>query len=505
MCADKTGTITENRMTVVRTVLVGERAGDSRLLLDLAASCTRAELPRSGDPTELALLAHAAAHGGTAFPIDVEEVAFSATTRRMQTRHTVEGASRVFLKGAPETVDELCGGDGELLARAEELAADGLRVLAAATDDGDRLRPLGLFGIEDPAREGVLEAVEAARAAGIRTVMITGDNPITASTIAARVGIEGAVALGTDLPVLMEDRARLARVGVFARVEPLHKLEILRALQEDGEIVAMSGDGVNDAPALKGAHVGVAMGKRGTETARAAASIVLLDDHFATIVRAIEEGRRIHDNIRRFVLFLLRANFDELILILAALALKLPLPYLPVHILWINLMTDGLPALALGTEPAEPDVMRRPPRAPGESLLAGTWGRLVGSALVGVALTLGWYLHELASGVPLDQARASTLTLAIGFELVLAYSSRSRLPAWRLDPRGNPWLLRATAVVVAMHAGLLYSPLADAFHLAAPPLRDLVSVAALVVLGAVTVEVGKAVAAKRTVSGGTPP
>jgi Ca2+-transporting ATPase len=341
--------------------------------------------------------------------------------------------------------------------------------LAFAARQGEGpLRPVGLAAMEDPPRATAARAMAEARRAGIRTIMITGDNGGTAEAIAGQVGLFGTVITGRELDTLDAPalRARLDDVAVFARVSPEHKLRILDALREAGEIVAMTGDGVNDAPALRGAHVGIAMGRTGTEVAREAASIVLADDHFATIVSAVREGRRIYDNIRKFVVFLLRANFDEILLITTALLVGLPLPYLPLHILWINLMTDSLPALALGMEPAEPDVMERPPRPPQQGLLAGEWTRLAFAAVWAFAITLALYWSQIAGGAPLDEVRSVTLTMAILLELLLAQSVRSRLPLWRIGLRSNPWMLGAMAVPMVLHLGLLYSPLATVFHLA---------------------------------------
>jgi Ca2+-transporting ATPase len=491
ICTDKTGTLTENRMTVVRTWTAP--GSDEADLAQIAASCNRAELPDQGEPTELALLRWADEVGTERLPIDEEEIPFSAESRSMQTRH---GALRL-LKGAPEVIADRCRskqGD-ELRARAEDFAGDGLRVLAAGRVEDGSVVPVGLWGMSDPPRPGVPEAIAAAGEAGVRTVMITGDAPRTAASIARQVGLPDAPILtGAELSTLPEPErdARIREAHVFARVEPLHKLEILQALEDAGEVVAMTGDGVNDAPAIRGAHVGLAMGMRGTDVARGAASIVLADDHYATIVAAIAEGRRIHDNIRRFVLYLLRANFDELLLILASFAFGLPLPLLPVHILWINLMTDGPPALALATEEAEPDVMQRPPRQRDTSLLEGEWGRLVWTTLIAFGVVLAYFMVHLNRGLPIAEVRTGTLTLGVSFELLLAFSSRTSEVLWRSKPWKNRWLLGACGGVLAAHVTLIYTPpLREAFHLVALPLESWFVLIPLAVLAIVAVELWK--------------
>lgn len=463
ICADKTGTITQNKMSVVQTWLNSERYTEE-LLGQIASSCNRAQLPNIGDPTEVGLLEFGEKQGSARLPIDDEEVPFSSEVKYMQTRH----GERVFLKGAPEKIFEMSIDETEaILKTTEELASKGLRVLACAEKIDGAVHFVGLIAMEDPPRVAAAQSILEAKTAGIRTIMITGDNPKTALAIAQTVGIEGDVLLGTELDSLspQELSKALEHVSVFARVSPEHKLTILDALQEKNEVVAMTGDGVNDAPALKGAHVGIAMGKVGTEVAREASSIVLADDHYATIVSAIKEGRRIYDNIKKFVMFLLRANFDELLFITTVLLLQMPLPYLPVHILWINLMTDGLPALALGMEPAEKDIMNRNPRAASEHILAGQGGRLLFSAFFAFAIAFLFYLWQLSSGIPLDEARTTTLTLAIVFELLLAHSVRSEQPLWRIGFFTNKWMLWGTAIPLGFQLILLFTPLRDFFHL----------------------------------------
>ncbi len=488
ICADKTGTITENKMRVVDTWLVGDY--DNVLLSQIGSSCNRANLPDIGDPTEIGLLEFGKKKYAERLPIDDEEVPFSSEDKYMQTRH----GDVVFLKGAPEKMVELAGGGHEDLLKHEDIFAErGLRVLACAIKEGDTIKVVGLIAMEDPPRETVTSAIARAKEAGIRTVIITGDNLVTAKAIAAKVGIEGEAMHGRELNTIsIEDlKKKLDSVSVFARVAPEHKLKILAAFQEMGEIVAMSGDGVNDAPALKGAHVGVAMGKIGTEVSREAASIVLADDRFETIVTAVAEGRRIYDNIKKFVLFLLRANFDELLFIGTAMFIGLPLPYLPLHILWINLMTDGLPALALGMEPAERDIMKRLPRPPDEHLLHGEWGRLMFSSVFAFGMAFLFYLWQLSLGMELVEVRTTTLTLAIIFELCLAFSVRSREPLWRVGFFGNKWMLYAASIPLALHVLLIYTPINSIFHLRPISLSQWIQVTSLALAGFVVFEMVK--------------
>jgi Ca2+-transporting ATPase len=494
VCSDKTGTITSNRMTVVDHRAVDGM--DAPTLAGIFASCSHGELPDAGDPTELALLAWSDAVGGTREPIDVEEVPFTSEAKYMRTRH----AGTSYLKGSPEKILSLCDDPpAGVMDDVRAFGERGLRVLGAAVSDADGTRFVGLAGMTDPPREGVKEAVAEASHAGIRTVMITGDDPVTARAIASQVGIEGRVRTGKDIDALDAEqlKADIAETAIYARVSPQHKVELCEALLARGEIVAMSGDGVNDAPALKRAHVGVAMGLRGTDVAREAAAIVLADDHFATIIQAVREGRRIHDNIRRFVLFLLRANFDELLVILVAVAFALPLPLLPIHILWINLVTDGLPALALAAEPAHEGVMARPPRDSRAHLLAGAWGQLVAAALVGFVTVLGFFLWRLSAGDSLEHVRAATVTLTICIELVQAVSARSERPLWVIGLRGNPWLSRAIAFVFGIHLLVLYTPLAHAFGVVPLAALDWLEIAVVTAVVGVVLEGMKVVLPSR--------
>ncbi len=480
VCTDKTGTLTENRMAVERLwtptgscTLVGEGyapTGDvhgdpgsmGRAAAVVAASCNDAEIQRDpegtwtlvGDPTEGALLAMAARLGladGATGP-RVAEVPFDERRRSMTTVHAVaDEGLLVATKGAVEVVLDRCRLDApdrdQAEATAAALAEDGFRVLAlarrrlpagtAVPDEPEDLvtdlELVGIVGIVDPPRRAVPDAVARCRAAGTVPVMITGDHPRTARAIGRRLGFlddgrsdDGAVLTGPELDALDDDALaeRIRAVRVHARVTPEQKLRIVRALQADGEVVAMTGDGVNDAPALQAADIGVAMGVAGTEVAKEAADVVLADDDFATIVAAIGEGRRIDDNVRRVVRYLLATNVGELLVVLAGPLLGLPVPLTAAQILWVNLVTDGLPAVALGTEPASPGAMARGPRPPGRAVLGDGVAR---HALVAGLAMAGTTLAVLALARTWDLGwRSATFTTLAGLQLVNAIAVRSR-------------------------------------------------------------------------------
>lgn len=439
ICSDKTGTLTENRMRAEAFSAAGESdPGDLQhepwpTLFGALALCNDANCDgdaATGDPTEIALLEAAAERGVRRSELEARqprlaELPFDSTRKRMSTLHPDGDGVIAYVKGAPEAILERAAGqrtsaglvslDAQAVrAAADEMAARGLRVLAVACrrferlparleDAEEELEFLGLVGLMDPPRPEAADAVAECRAAGIIPVMITGDHPVTATAIARRLGLvdgDGKVLTGSDLAQL-DDRMlaeRVRDVRIYARVDPEQKIRIVSALQERGEFVAMTGDGVNDAPALKRADIGVAMGKGGTDVAREAAHMVLLDDNFATIVHAVREGRRIYDNIRKFVKYTMTSNSGEIWTIFLAPFLGLPIPLLPIHILWINLVTDGLPGLALAKEPAGRDVMKRPPRPPQESIFAhGMWQHIlwVGLLMAGVCLILqAWAYHD---------------------------------------------------------------------------------------------------------------
>jgi len=510
ICSDKTGTLTQNRMHAELVLANGQRwlPGDPLTdpiaveTLRAAALCNDATPTEHGqwlgDPTETALVLTALSAGLDKASLDaclprVQEQPFDAVRKRMTTFHhdTQAGgtACLAYTKGAPESVLPRCvlqwtphGAEpvdlGAQLAQAQAMAAQGLRVLALARRRFERLPDtnllesvesqlelLGLVALIDPPRAEAQAAVRDCLQAGITPVMITGDHPETARAIAHRLGIiahaDAPVLTGADLASLDDAslQARVAEVRVYARVDPAQKIRIVAALQARGHFVAMTGDGVNDAPALKRADIGVAMGKGGTDVAREAASLVLLDDNFATIVAAVREGRRIYDNIRKFVRYAMTGNSGEVWTIFLAPLLLLPIPLLPIHILWVNLVTDGLPGLALAAEPAERGIMQRAPRAPTESLFAhGMWQHILAIGLLIGALCLGVQAWALANGHANWQTMVFTVLTLSQMAHVLAIRSE-REPLWRLGLGSNRPLLAAVLLTFGLQMAIVYWPL----------------------------------------------
>jgi Ca2+-transporting ATPase len=487
ICTDKTGTLTTGVMRVRE--LWGR---DHTNLLSAAAACCEAEIGRDGrggvgDPTELAILIAAAERGIHRDEIErtnprVAVIPFDSVQKRM----SIERADgRVYIKGAVESVLPQCvaGIDDASEANAQ-MAERGLRILAVAVAPaGAELQAtlLGLIGIADPPRTEAIEAVAAARAAGITTVMITGDHPVTARAIAKELGILA----GSDAP---EDL-------VHARATPEDKIEIVRAWKTRGAVVAMTGDGVNDAPALREAHIGIAMGLTGTEVTREASDMVLADDNFASIVAAIREGRGIFDTIRKTLVYLLSGNTAELAVMLVAALGGLPLPLLPLHLLWINVVTDGLPALALVVDPPEEDVLQRPPRHPDEPMLGrAQWRFIVTTGLLQAAMTLGVFVWALRTR-DLSEARNLAFSVLVFGELFRAFAARSETRVfWEVGAFTNVRLLAVVLLSVLVQLGLHHVPAAQAAFAISPLSASDCALTLLAALGPVTViEVGKLV------------
>lgn len=528
ICSDKTGTLTENRMTVTGLVTsdhvlrggshTGVVATGEQLLLVVGALCNDAVLTMDegqqvvlGDPTEGALVAAAAAQG--LFRDELEqslprsaEIPFDSVTKRMITVHHVNqlsaswwplaplsaGDKLLAAKGALDSVLQLCNTvlvEGRIASLtdhhrqsfqqfADGLAAEGQRVLALAlrivhVGEDDRLEDLpqrfmliGLAALTDPARKEAAEAVKRCLSAGIRPVMITGDHPLTARAIARQVGIDDAAGAltGRELDQLAAEQfdAAVGKVSVYARVAPEHKLRIVDAIQRQGGVAAMTGDGVNDAPALKKADVGVAMGKVGTDVAREASDMVLLDDNFATIVAAVEEGRTIYDNIRKFVVFSVAGNTGKILAVLLLPFLGLAMPLTPLQLLWLNLLTDGLLGLGMGVERPEPDLMQRPPVASDSQIFDRRTVRYVlftGSLIGGLSMAVAWLVWK--SGGPWQTVLFVSLALAQVAQAMALRSFRSsflRMGFW-----SNPWLLGMAASVLLLQALAVYLPFLQGF------------------------------------------
>lgn len=520
ICSDKTGTITENSMTVVKAYSTdgvftfdgvgyepeGEIKKDDkkieedaslRRLLRCGVLCNESRLYKDnennwkieGDPTEGALLVSAAKFGIERNKIQeaaelVDELPFKSKRQFMATLRKYEGKTILYVKGAPEKIFAFCGKeDSEENKRFnDELAEEGLRVLAFAEKElhesggnsidlekeaQSGLEFLGVQAIIDPPRESVIEAIKQTKQAGITPVMITGDQKTTAVAIAQKVGIiedadKDEAMSGQELDE--KDESFLAehveKIRVYARVSPQHKFRIVEALQNKKHVVAVTGDGVNDAPALKKSNIGVAMGGKGTEVAKEAAEMILKDDNFATIFEAVKGGRVIYENIRKVIYFLLSPPVGVVLFILATLILKMPLPFLASQILWINLVTNGLQDVALAYEPGEANMAKKPPRNPKENIINRfVLKRLL---LVGVTVfcgTFGIFWYKINSGAPLIEARTTAFTMVVFFQLFHVFNCRSfERSIFQISPFSNPFLMVSIVLSFGAQLAVLYYP-----------------------------------------------
>lgn len=499
ICSDKTGTLTQNRMTLRRafinhkTVMLTGDIDEPGLqqLLQLAALCTDGVLSKKsdetvaiGDPTETAILTYLDNVGISKESLLLDmprlgELPFDSDRKRMASVHQMDDKAIVIVKGAPEAVFAICnrGKMEEAAAANTAMAKNALRVLAVAykildtapveytvEDLESELTLAGLVAMIDPPRPEVAAAIEECDTAGIRTVMITGDNVVTAAAIAKELGIlhEGEQAItGTELEALSDEELEknIQQYRVYARVAPADKIRIVKAWKKQGEIVAMTGDGINDAPALKAADIGCAMGITGTDVAKGAADMILTDDNFSTIVSAVKEGRGIYDNIRKSVHFLLSCNLGEILTVFFAMLFWRESPLLPVQLLWLNLVTDSLPALALDMEPAEADIMHRRPRRQEESLFAGgigvqaVWQGVMFAVMTLIAYFLG---AKLWNNIALGETMAFA-TLAIG-QLVHAFNVRSSHSLFKVGLRSNLYMVGAFAASLLLLLAVLLIP-----------------------------------------------
>ena len=506
ICSDKTGTLTQNKMTVEDYYIDGKRIAAAAVdVSDPAQSCllydsilcndsTNENGMEIGDPTETALINLGKRYGVEAAEVRrlsprKGEIPFDSDRKMMSTLHRIDGENRMIVKGAIDClmartewiwtsagVRELTEKDKEIIWKQnQDFSMEGLRVLAFAyrdipdkhiltAEDENHLVFLGLIAMMDPPREESKAAVAECIKAGIRPVMITGDHKITAAAIAKRIGILhdlSEACEGADIEKMSDDQLKefVPHISVYARVSPEHKIRIVRAWQQRGKIVAMTGDGVNDAPALKQADIGVAMGVTGTEVAKDAAAMVLTDDNFATIVKAVENGRNLYQNIKNAIQFLLSGNFGAILTVLCASVFGLPVPFAPVHLLFINLLTDSLPAIALGMEPHHGEVMKEKPRSADESILTRNFLSKIGleGLVIGTMTMIGFMTGYHQDGALLGSTYAfGTLCLA---RLFHGFNCKSDHPVILTKQfLNNPWLLSAFALGAAFITAVLTLP-----------------------------------------------
>jgi Ca2+-transporting ATPase len=448
----------------------------------------------------------------------IDEIPFTSETKRMTTLHKMDGTTVAFSKGAPEILLDSCTrhltAEGEvpldpasreqILDVARQMAAEALRVLAVATRSGviierseQEMTFLGLLGMIDPPRPEAKKAIQTCEEAGIKVVMITGDHPLTARAVASELGLlkNGRVVTGAELEAMSDEtfKHEVESIEVYARVSPAHKLRVVTALQANQHIVAMTGDGVNDAPALKKADIGIAMGITGTDVTKEAAAMTLTDDNFASIVAAVEEGRGIFGNIKKYLMYLLSSNIGEILLMAGATLLGMPLPLATVQILYINLATDGLPALALSVDPPEEDLMKRAPRDPRVGIFTRPVVVLMVIGGIWLALVnLGMFIWALNSGRSTDEARTMTFVSVVLFEFFKAYNFRSDRNSVFHRPFANKWLNLAILWEMTLLSLIVYlpvlHPIFDTFSL---PLMDWVIIIALAVTVIPVLELGK--------------
>ena len=508
ICSDKTGTLTQNKMTVteIRNCFGRANSNERKFILELGTMCTdtteeriNGKLGFVGEATEVAISNAAMEEGvSKSFLYDemkrINDIPFDSKRKMMTTIHKYGNEYRIITKGAPDVLLKRCsncysGGQivpifskkDDINEQNNQMAEKALRVIAVAYKDVEKLPEMqdvekdlifcGLIGMIDPPREGVKEAVRTCRRAGIKTVMITGDHLQTAKAIAKELGIlkRGDLAIDGETLERMsqhELEQNIMDYSVFARVSPEHKVRIVKAFQSTGAVVAMTGDGVNDAPALKNADIGIAMGKGGTDVAKNAADMILLDDNFVTIVEAVKQGRNIYDNIKKAIHFLISTNIGEIVTIFFGLVLGIKSPLLAIQLLWINLVTDSLPAIALGLEKEEENIMSRLPRNPKKNLFAdGLWWKIIiEGAMLGIFTLLAFSIGNRLYSVEVGRTMAF-LTLGI-LELVHSFNIKSEESIFKIGVLENKYLVGALVLGVILQViVVVVSPLAQVFSL----------------------------------------
>lgn len=529
ICSDKTGTLTKNEMTVKKIFAnhkivevsgtgynpegnLSENPGE--MILKIGVLCNNSKLVKEkggwqiyGDPTEGCLITVARKTGLNEDSLNkkaprINEILFDSARKRMTTIHKEGNKKIAYIKGAPDIVLKLCNyiqmedkirkiseKDREYILKVnDDFSKDALRVLGFAYRDVTNVKNLneveqelifvGLQGMIDPPRLEVNDAIKKCKTAGIKVVMITGDYKGTAIAIAKELGIEGKAVDGQELDKINLDK-EVENIGIYARVNPEHKMKIIKALKKKGHIVAMTGDGINDAPALKTADIGIAMGITGTDVSKEASAMILTDDNFASIVNAVEEGRCIYDNIKKFVFFLLSCNLAEVLILFVAMLIgfadsegRIVIPLIAIQILWINLVTDGFPAVALGFDPGDANIMKRKPRHPKEKIISNDI--MLNILLIGVIDMVGvlWLFNNALPDV--TRARTVAMTLLILLELIVAISAIRQQFHTRFF--SNPWLYCAITISIILQLILIYTPLNTLFKLAPLQIIDWVAI-----------------------------
>jgi Ca2+-transporting ATPase len=523
ICSDKTGTLTKNEMTV-RKIFCSNKvveatgkgykpegsflfenkkfdAKEFRLLFEIGALCNNAKLVNQknkwsiiGDPTEACLLVSARKAGLMEDKLNkdyarVKEIPFSSETKRMTTVHKVNGKEIAYVKGAPDIILKHCSkiydkgkvraltlNDKKAILKANDsFTSDALRVLGFAykpvkgKDYEKGLIFVGLQGMIDPPRQEVKDSIKKCYEAGIRVVMITGDHKGTAVAVARELGIEGDAVAGKEFDALSDKEFRklVNKISIYARVNPEHKIRIVNALKDKTHIVAMTGDGVNDAPALKKADIGIAMGIVGTDVAKEASDMVLTDDNFSSIVNAVEEGRGIYDNIKKFINYLLSSNFGEILIILVASLFGMPLPLTAIQILWLNLVTDGLPAIALGVDPIEKDIMKKKPRNPKEHIIDKRM--IISITIMGILIATGALTLFKINIDNLVKAQTIAFTSMVVFEIVRLQMIRAN---YKIGIFSNKYLILAVLTSIGLQLAVIYTPLNKFFKTVPLSLMD---------------------------------
>src|SRR3989344_2847996 len=528
IASDKTGTLTRNEMTVTelfannKVIQVTGKGYETKgkffyndkeinqdsfkTLLEIGSSCNNAQLPKLGDPTELSLLVSAAK--AKIYPRKrIAETPFNPIEKYMTTTHLINDKKIIFIKGAPEKLLEMSDfiqinnavrritdkEKKEILEQNKEMASRALRVLAMAYKQDSKTIFVGLQGMIDPPRKEVRQAIGLCRQAGIKVYMITGDHINTAIAIGSQLDIPQSAIEGKDLDRLSDEQLRklVKEKFIFARVSPEHKSKILAALQENKEIVAMTGDGVNDAPALKKANIGIAMNIKGTDIARESSDMILIDDNFSSIVGAIKEGRIVYDNIKKFLKYLLSVNFSELFVVLIALFAKLPIPFLPLQILWINLATDALPALALSKEKGDREIMNRKPRDPKEHILKGMQLYIIVGGLLAFIAMLSLFLFEYLTTYNIEKARTIAVTTSVIFQMFFVFSCKSDLSLKKVNLFSNKYLIGAVLLTVILQVLIIYTPISEVFEFTPLSIKDWIIIIAASSIGFIFFEAKK--------------